>query len=216
DVVDQLQHVHGLAHAGAAEQADLPALGERADQVDNLDAGLEQLDRGREFVECGCFLVDRAALVGFDRAALVDGASQHVHDPISMLLISSSMFTVLPTPAPPNRPTFPPLANGQTRSITLMPVSSSSTEGESSSNAGASWWIERRSSDSIGPRSSMGRPSTSMIRPSVPLPTGTEIGAPVDETSIPRRSPSLEPMAMVRTTPSPSCCWTSKVRPFSA
>ena len=30
DVVDQLEHVDGLAHAGAAEQADLAALGERA------------------------------------------------------------------------------------------------------------------------------------------------------------------------------------------
>ena len=40
DVVDQLQHVHGLADAGAAEQADLAALGERADEVDHLDAGL--------------------------------------------------------------------------------------------------------------------------------------------------------------------------------
>jgi hypothetical protein len=30
-----------------------------------------------------------------------------------MLLISSIMLTVLPTPAPPNRPTLPPLANGQ-------------------------------------------------------------------------------------------------------
>ena len=29
DVADQLHHVHGLAHAGAAEQADLAALGER-------------------------------------------------------------------------------------------------------------------------------------------------------------------------------------------
>jgi hypothetical protein len=53
-----------------------------------------------------------------------------------MLLISSIMFTVLPTPAPPNRPTLPPLANGQIRSITLMPVSSSSCEGDSSSYAG--------------------------------------------------------------------------------
>jgi hypothetical protein len=32
------------------------------------------------------------------------------------------MFTVLPTPAPPNRPILPPLANGQSRSMTLMPV----------------------------------------------------------------------------------------------
>ena len=41
-----------------------------------------------------------------------------------MLLMSSSMFTVLPTPAPPNRPTLPPLANGTSRSMTLMPVTS--------------------------------------------------------------------------------------------
>src|SRR3546814_7503326 len=41
DVVDQLEHVDRLAHAGAAEQADLAALGERAHQVDDLDAGFQ-------------------------------------------------------------------------------------------------------------------------------------------------------------------------------
>jgi len=30
--------------------------------------------------------------------------------------------TVLPTPAPPNAPTFPPFKNGQIKSMTLMPV----------------------------------------------------------------------------------------------
>ena len=34
----------------------------------------------------------------------------------------------------------------------------------------------------------------------------TEIGAPVLATSTPRRKPSVEPIAMVRTTPSPNCC----------
>ena len=34
--------------------------------------------------------------------------------------------TVLPTPAPPNKPTLPPLEIGMIRSITLMPVSRSS------------------------------------------------------------------------------------------
>ena len=70
-----------------------------------------------------------------------------------MLLMSSIMFTVLPTPAPPNRPTLPPLANGQTRSITLMPVSSRSFEGDSSSKLGALWWIDPASfAWLIGPR----------------------------------------------------------------
>jgi peptide chain release factor 1 len=79
DVVDELEHRHGLAHARAAEEADLAALGERADQVDNLDARLEQLHRGRELVELGRGGVDRAALVGVHRAALVDRAAEHVH-----------------------------------------------------------------------------------------------------------------------------------------
>lgn len=53
--------------------------------------------------------------------------------------LTEIMFTVLPTPAPPNRPILPPLANGQIRSITLMPVGSRSTDGLSSSNFGAFW-----------------------------------------------------------------------------
>ncbi len=51
-----------------------------------------------------------------------------------------------------------------------------------------------------------------MIRPSVFGPTGTEIALPVFVTSRPRRSPSDVPIAIVRTTPSPSCCCTSSVR----
>jgi len=62
-----------------------------------------------------------------------------------------------------------------------------------------------------GPLSSIGEPSTSMMRPRVFWPTGTEIGAPVLLTATPRRTPSVVPMAMQRTTPSPSCCCTSSV-----
>ena len=126
------------------------------------------------------------------------------------------MLTVLPTPAPPNRPTLPPLANGQTRSITLMPVSSRSTDGLSSSNFGAARWIGIRFSSPISPASSTGRPKTSMIRPRVFGPTGTIMPCPRALTAIPRWRPSEEPIAMVLTTPSPSCCCTSKVRPSSA
>ena len=67
-----------------------------------------------------------------------------------------------------------------------------------------------------GPASSMGRPSTSMIRPSVFGPTGTMMGPPEFCTFMPRRSPSEDPRQMVRTTPSPSCCWTSRVSPASS
>src|SRR5262252_7944346 len=68
DVVDELHHGHRLAYAGAAEQPDLAALRERADQVDHLDPGLEQLDRRRELVELRRELVDRTALIALDRA----------------------------------------------------------------------------------------------------------------------------------------------------
>ena len=47
DVVDQLLDQHGLADAGAAEQADLAALGIRREQVDDLDAGDQDLGLGR-------------------------------------------------------------------------------------------------------------------------------------------------------------------------
>ena len=43
DVVDEFHDDDGLADAGAAERADLAALGEGADEVDDLDAGLENL-----------------------------------------------------------------------------------------------------------------------------------------------------------------------------
>ncbi len=80
DVVDQFQHVHGLAHTRAAEQADLTAFGERTNQVDHLDAGFQQVNRRRQFVELRCSLVNRALFGALDRAHFVDRATQHVHD----------------------------------------------------------------------------------------------------------------------------------------
>ena len=46
DVVDQFHDDDGLADAGAAERADFAALQERADQVNDLDAGGQNLRRG--------------------------------------------------------------------------------------------------------------------------------------------------------------------------
>jgi len=80
DVVDQFHHVDGLAHAGAAEQADLAALRERAHQVDHLDAGFQQFGgRGLVLVGRRC-AVDFPGGVGLDRTGLVDRVAQHVHD----------------------------------------------------------------------------------------------------------------------------------------
>ena len=51
DPVDHLLDEHGLADAGAAEQADLAALHVGLEQVDDLDAGLEHLRLRLELVE---------------------------------------------------------------------------------------------------------------------------------------------------------------------
>ena len=58
-----------------------------------------------------------------------------------MLLMSSMMTTVLPTPAPPNAPTLPPLRNGHMRSITLIPVASTSGDVFWSASSGGCRWI---------------------------------------------------------------------------
>ncbi len=92
-----------------------------------------------------------------------------------------------------------------------MPVSSSSVEEDWSSYDGAARWISQLSDASTGPASSIGRPSTSMMRPRVPAPTGTEMARPVLLATRPRFRPSVEPSAMARTMPSPSCCCTSSV-----
>ena len=100
---------------------------------------------------------------------------------VAMLLMSSWMSTVLPTPAPPKRPTLPPFTYGASRSITLMPVSKISAVGESASKSGGSRWISQRGAASIAASSplSIVWPSTLKMRPSVASPTGTLIEAPV-------------------------------------
>ena len=52
------------------------------------------------------------------------------------------------------------------------------------------------------------------IRPRVFSPTGTLIGAPVAIASIPRTSPSVDPMAIHLTISSPRCCETSTTSSF--
>ena len=63
DAGDHLLDQHGLAHAGAAEQADLAAEDVRREQVDDLDAGLEHLGLRLELVEGGRLAVDAPPLV---------------------------------------------------------------------------------------------------------------------------------------------------------
>ena len=70
-----------------------------------------------------------------------------------------------------------------------MPVTRISDSVDCSVKSGASWWMARVSLCGTGPASSTGSPTTFMMRPSVPSPTGTAIGLPVSVTSWPRTRP---------------------------
>ena len=128
-------------------------------------------------------------------------------------VIISWMSTVLPTPAPPNRPILPPLTYGVSRSRTLMPVSRISVRGSSWSKAAASRWIAQRSvifSDAVG--TSSDSPRTLNTWPLVTSPTGTEIGPPGVGHGR-RRAPGRRSgcMEIARTMLSPRCWATSRV-----
>src|SRR3954447_11376600 len=121
-------------------------------------------------------------------------------------------MTVLPTPAPPNRPILPPCTYGVSRSSTLMPVSSISVLDSRASNLGADRWIGQRSVIwTVDGSTSSTSPVTFQTWPLVMSPTGTEIGDPVSRTSVPRCMPSVGLSAMQRTMLSPMCRATSMV-----
>jgi hypothetical protein len=81
DVVDQLLDEHGLAHAGAAEEADLSALRIGGEEVDDLDPGHEHFRGGRLRLERRGRLVDAAVLLRADGSLFVDGLAHDVEDP---------------------------------------------------------------------------------------------------------------------------------------
>ena len=78
DVVDQFHDDDGLADAGAAEGADLAALEERADEVNDLDAGGQNLRAGGLFHERGRGAMDRAKFVGLHRPLFIHGVAGDV------------------------------------------------------------------------------------------------------------------------------------------
>ena len=80
DVVDQFLDEHGLADAGAAEQADLAAFGVGSQQVDDLDAGDEDFGFRRLLGEGGSRLVDGAGALGLDGTGFVDRLADDVED----------------------------------------------------------------------------------------------------------------------------------------
>ena len=80
DVADQFEHGDRLADARAAEQADLAAPRHGAHEVDDLHPRLKQFDVAFLVLERRWIPVYGHALAGVDRAFLVDGVAEHVHD----------------------------------------------------------------------------------------------------------------------------------------
>ncbi len=61
DVVDQLHDDHRLPYSSSSERSHLTTFGKRADQVDDLDSGLERT--------CRCVLLDQRRRLAMDRVA---------------------------------------------------------------------------------------------------------------------------------------------------
>jgi len=80
DVVDQFLDQHRLAHAGAAEQADLAALQVGRQQIHNLDAGDKDFGRGRLVFEARRIAVDGVEFLRVHRPALIDRLADNVDD----------------------------------------------------------------------------------------------------------------------------------------
>ena len=80
DIIDQFHDDDGLSNTGTPEGADFTTLGERANQVDHLDAGLENLGFGRLVDQLGRLAVDWTAFVGSDGAFFVHRVASNVED----------------------------------------------------------------------------------------------------------------------------------------
>src|SRR5581483_10299337 len=80
DVVDELHDHDRLADAGATERADLAALHERTDQIDDLDAGLENIGLRLLIDERRSRTMDRVAFLELERALAVHGLTRDVEN----------------------------------------------------------------------------------------------------------------------------------------
>ena len=81
DVVDEFHDQNGLADAGTTEQADLAALCVWRQQVDDLDAGNQNLGLRRLVDIFRCRTVDRVAFLRLHRLAFIHRLADHVQDP---------------------------------------------------------------------------------------------------------------------------------------
>ncbi len=86
DAGDQFLNHDGLAQPGSAEQPGLAAAHEGSEQVDDLDAGFEDLGLGGQVHEFRRLAMDRTALFHIDRPPVVHRVPQQVKHPAQRLL----------------------------------------------------------------------------------------------------------------------------------
>ena len=79
DVVDQLHDKDRLPYAGSSEQTDLASFGIRFEQVDHLDAGVQDFAAGGQVLELGRFTMDRKGSFLVEFGHSVDGVSRYIH-----------------------------------------------------------------------------------------------------------------------------------------
>ena len=140
DVVDEQQRV------GAGRVAEV--LGHRQGREGHAETGARRLvhlaeHHARLLDDAAAGVADLGFLhfepqVGPFAGPLADAGEHRVTavGRLAMRAISSVRMTVLPRPAPPNRPALPPRTNGVSRSMTLMPVSNSSVLVDRSASGG--------------------------------------------------------------------------------
>ena len=78
NVADQLLNKHGLAHTGAAKQADFAPLGVGSQQVNDFDARLQNFHAGALLCKAGSLPVNGPLFLAGSRPFIVNGVSQHV------------------------------------------------------------------------------------------------------------------------------------------
>ena len=74
----------------------------------------------KEHIPVNIYLINGIKLQG-----QVESFDQYVvllRNTVTQMVYKHAISTVVPTPAPPNRPIFPPLEYGSNKSITLIPV----------------------------------------------------------------------------------------------
>ena len=80
DIVNQFHNQNRLADAGTAEQTDFAAFCIRFQQIDNLNAGGQNLSIGRLVHKCGSRTVNRIVKIRFNVTATVNRFADNVHN----------------------------------------------------------------------------------------------------------------------------------------